>query len=244
VAARVAACLAVFVTKTDPMGAAYSSQTGTESGSGSRLQALEPGMVNYLGIGEGINVVDPKRPGETFNAFLEGVLRLIGNALGMPYEIFFKDFSKTNYSSARAALLEGRRFFLNWRGWFAEKFCQPVYELVMEEAYLRGLFDVPRFYELKSEYCRCQWIGGGWGWVDPTKEVEASKMAIDYGLSTMAEEVAGQGRDWEEVLEQRAREQEKIAELGVAIASSGTKTKKEEKADDDTGAQEDRRDNA
>jgi capsid protein len=114
----------------------------------------------------------------------------------------------------------------------------------MEEAYLRGLFDVPRFYELKSEYCRCQWIGGGWGWVDPTKEVEASKMAIDYGLSTMAEEVAGQGRDWEEVLEQRAREQEKIAELGVAIASSGTKTKKEEKADDDTGAQEDRRDNA
>jgi len=239
VAARVAACLAVFITKTDPVAAAYGNQTGTESSTNSRLQNIEPGLVHYLGIGEGINIVDPKRPGETFDAFLSGVLRLIGNALGMPYEIFFKDFSKTNYSSARAALLEGRRSFLNWRGWFAEKFCQPVYELVLEEAYLRGLFDVPDFYANRAEYCRCQWVGGGWGWVDPTKEVEASKMAIDYGLSTMAEEAAGQGRDWEELLEQRAREQEKVRELGVDIASPGGTTKKEAKNDEqDTEAEE------
>jgi capsid protein len=92
---------------------------------------------------------------------------------------------------------------------------------VLEEAYLRGMFDAPDFYENRHEYTRAAWIGGGWGWVDPVKEVEASRLAIDYGLSTLAEEVAGQGRDWEEVLEQRAREQARAKELDVTLMSSG-----------------------
>jgi lambda family phage portal protein len=215
VAARVAACLAVFITKTDPMAAAYGMQTSTESTTGARITGIEPGMVGYLGQGEGVNVVDPKRPGETFQPFVEQMLRIIGASIGLPYELIAKDFSKTNYSSARAALLEGRRQFLNWRGWFARKFCQPIWGLVLEEAYLKGEFEAPHFYDFKDEYCRCQWIGGAWGWVDPVKEVEASRKAVDYGLSTLAEEAAGQGRDWEEVLDQRGREIEREKELGI-----------------------------
>lgn len=219
VAARVSACLAVFITKTDPYqgGAMYGTDVQANN---QRLQGLEPGMLNYLALGEKIEVVDPKRGGETFNAFVEGVLRVIGVSLGLPYELLVKDFSKTNYSSARAALLEGRRNFTNWRSWFAAKFCQPIYDLVLEEAYLRGQFEAPNFYDYRTEYTRAQWIGGGWGWVDPVKEVMSSKLAIDYGLSTLAEEAAGQGRDWEEVLEQRAREEAFIRELGLAIAAA------------------------
>lgn len=220
VAARVAACLAVFITKSDPMNGALSMGATTES-SGARIQGIEPGMVGYLGLNESINVVDPKRPGDAFPAFIETILRLIGVSLGLPYELIAKDFSKTNYSSARASLLEGRRMFKTWRSWFARRFCQPIWDLVLEEAYLRGLFDAPDFYEQRHEYTRAAWIGGGWGWVDPVKEVEASRLAIDYGLSTLAEEVAGQGRDWEEVLEQRAREQARADELGVNLMTSG-----------------------
>jgi lambda family phage portal protein len=178
-----------------------------------------------LNVGESISVVDPKRGGETFNSFMEGVLRIIGISLGLPYELLVKDFSKTNYSSARAALLEGRRHFSNWRAWFGRKFCQPFWELVLEEAMLRGLLDVrPQdFYARRAEYCRAAWIGGGWGWVDPVKEVESSKLAIDWGLSTYAEETASQGRDWEEVLEQRSREEARIKELGLVIPEARAK---------------------
>ncbi len=220
VAARVAACLAIFITKTDPYMGAQAMATGVEADTGKRIQGIEPGMVSYLGLGEQIQAVDPKRGGETFNSFVEGILRIIGVSLGLPYELLVKDFSKTNYSSARAALLEGRRMFINWRSWFAAKFCQPLWDLVLEEAFLRGQFDAPKFYDFRSEYARALWIGGGWGWVDPVKEVESSKLAIDYGLSTLAEEVAGQGRDWEEVLEQKKREQDRIAELGLTIPNA------------------------
>lgn len=220
VAARVAACLAVFITKADPMGAAM-SYGGTTDSAGNRIQNIEPGMVGYLNANEGINVVDPKRPGDAFPYFVETMMRIIGVSIGLPYELIAKDFSKTNYSSARASLLEGRRMFKTWRGWLARKLCQPVWDLVLEEAYLRGQFDAPDFETYRSEYTRAQWIGGGWGWVDPVKEVEASRKAVDYGLSTLAEEVAGQGRDWEEVLEQRKREQDKAAALGVDLMTSG-----------------------
>ena len=221
VAARVAACLAVFVTKTDAYAGAYGASDGTETGTNKRIQGIEPGLVGYLEPGEAINVVDPKRPGDSFAPFVEGVLRMIGMSLNLSYELLAKDFSKTNYSSARAALLEGRRMFTTWRIWFARRFCQPLWDLVLEEAYLRGLFDVPDFYKYRSEYTRCTWLGGAWGWVDPVKEVEASRKAIDYGLSTLAEETAGQGRDWEEVLEQRAREDETAKDLGVEILRAG-----------------------
>jgi len=220
VAARVAACLAVFVTKADPYSAAGIMGSTTESTTGARVQGIEPGMVSYLNMGEDIKIVDPKRGGETFNAFVEGILRIIGVSLGLPYELLVKDFSKTNYSSARAALLEGRRLFSTWRSWFASRFCQSLWEMVLEEAYLRGLFRAPKFYQFQAEYSRCLWIGGGWGWVDPVKEVQASKFAIDAGLSTYAEEVAGQGRDWEETLEQRKREQDRIEELGLVLSQA------------------------
>lgn len=226
IAARVAACLAVFVTKNDPMGLAQATASGTQTnqaGGTDRIQAIEPGLVGYLGINEDIKVVDPKRPGDAFPAFIESMLRIIGTAIGLPYELIAKDFSKTNYSSARASLLEGRRMFKTWRGWFSERFCQPIWDMVIEEAFLRGEFDAPDFYKMRHEYCRARWIGGGWGWVDPVKEIEASRKAIDYGLSTMAEEAAGQGRDWEEILGQRKREQDRIEKMGVRIIDSTSK---------------------
>jgi len=220
VAARVAACLAVFITSENPAYAAYGTATDTDTSTGHRIQQIEPGLIDYLKTGESINVVDPKRPGDSFAPFVEGILRLIGTSLNLPYELLIKDFSKTNYSSARAALLEGRRMFMNWRSWIARKFCQPVWGLILEEAYLRGYFEAPEFYRYRYEYTRAQWIGGGWGWVDPVKEVEASRKAIDYGLSTLAEEAAGQGRDWEEILEQKAEEEKKAEELNVNIMNA------------------------
>jgi len=220
VAARVAACLAVFITKEDQFG-----PTGLESSTaGDTVHELAPGLISRLGMGESISVVDPKRPGDSFGDFITSLLRLIGTALGLPYELLVKDFSKTNYSSARASLLEGRRMFKNYRSWFAAKFCQPVWEMVIEEAYLRGEFDAPDFYEHQFEYTRATWIGGGWGWVDPVKEVEASRKAIDYGLSTLAQEVAAQGGDWEETLDQLAREQAAVNEREIDIYHAGKNT--------------------
>lgn len=223
VAAKVAAFLAIFITQGDNYGA-ESAATDRETPTGRYIEDLEPGEIRYLKTGESIDVVDPKRGGETFNSFMQQGMRIIGIPLGLPYELLVKDFSQTNYSSARAALLEGRRTFSTWRTWFAPKFCQPFRDLVLEEAMLRGQWEVrPRdFYANRTEYLRATWMGGGWGWVDPVKEVGASIAAILAGLSTHAKELAAQGEDFEETFEQLARERGFAADLGLSFAAPQT----------------------
>lgn len=216
---RIQACLAMVLTKkTDPIQEAMRNATDTEVSTktaSTRLQQMEPGMIYYNEEGDEVSLLDPGRSAEGFEPFFRSTIRMICAALGIPYELVMKDFSQTNYSSARAALLEGRRVFTHWRKWLATKLCQPVYEMVLEEAFLRGLFDAPNFQERKWAYCRAAWIGGGWGWVDPVKEIEASKMAIDYHLSTGADEAASAGKDYEENVRQNAREKKLREDVGL-----------------------------
>jgi lambda family phage portal protein len=215
VAKRVQACFAAFVTKTDPYGSAVASADSTNT-KAQRVQEFEPGMIEYLSPGESITFGQPTPIGDTFEPFVHLVLRAIGASLGLPLELVLKDFSKTNYSSARAALLEARRFFRGYQQWLATRFCQPVWEMVQEEAWLQELLPpVNLFSPQRDEWMKTRWIAPGWGWVDPVKEVESSVLAIQSGLSTLADECAGQGRDGEEVMNQLAAERKEYADLGL-----------------------------
>lgn len=214
VAARVGACFAAFIKKVNSYDAGFNAADQTNA-KGQRIQSLEPGLIEYLAPGEEITAFNPTRPGGTFEPFVERILRAISAGLNLPYEVVAKDFSRSSYSSARAALLEARKFFKAHQDWIAKRLCQPVWEMLIEEAYLLNELKIQNFYENSADWTRARWIAPGWGWVDPTKEVEASRMSIEGNLSTLADEAATLGRDWEETLEQRAREKKKLKELGI-----------------------------
>jgi phage portal protein, lambda family len=214
---RVAACFAAFVTKINPYGT-LNANTNTDA-NGNKLDGVEPGMIHYLAEGESVTFGDPGQPSGSFAPFVEAVLRSIGSSLGLPLELVLKDFSKTNYSSARAALLEARKFFKRDQSWLAARLCQPCWEWVLEEAWLmEELPAVDLMGAQREDWMRASWVGSGWGWVDPVKEVESSTMAVDGGLSTLADECAAQGRDWEDVMNQRKREKDLMDELGLTPA--------------------------
>lgn len=181
---------------------------------------LEGAGIIPLHPGDKLNAFTPTRPNSAYEAFVNAVLRYISTGLNMPYELLMKDFSQTNYSSARAALLEAWRFFNARRQWFATYWANPVYELWLEEAAARGEVDAPDFYENRAAYCACVWVGPGRGWVDPMKEAQASGERIRNNVSTLERECAEQGLDYEEVLEQRAREEKRARELGLPGAAA------------------------
>ncbi len=239
VASRIAACFSLFITSEASMDVAVNSAY-EKNQSGQMVESLEPGMIKHLMPGESITSFNPQRPSATFEPFVDRILRAISAALGLPYELVAKDFSKTNYSSARAALLEARRYFKVRQEWLAQKLCQPVWEMLLEEAYLKGEIDVGNFYEKGKPlpaWLRARWIAPGWSWVDPLKEVKASREAIAGNISSLADEVAGQGKDWEEILEQRAREEQKRKELDLPEMAAGSKTPKDEE-DEETKQEE------
>jgi len=227
VASRVAACFAVFIKKEN----AYevSVNRSSQDSTGKRIEELSPAMVEYLNPGESIESFNPNRPGGTFGLFMERILRDISSGLNIPYEILAKDFSKSNYSNTRAALLEARRFFMMQQRFVADKLGQPVLIALLEEAYLKGELPILDFYRNREAYVRTRWIAPGWQWVDPQKEVAAAVDGINNNISTLAEEMATQGQDWEDTLEQRAREQKKVKELedkyGIKLAPQPTTIK-------------------
>lgn len=176
---------------------------------------LEGASVIPLFPGDKMSAFNPSRPNTAYSAFVEAVLRYISAGLNMPYELLMKDFSKTNYSSARAALLEAWRYFMAKRDWIATYWADPVYALWMEEAVNKGEIDAPDFYENQAAYLRCQWIGPGRGLLDPLKEAQASDLRMKMGVSTLERECSEQGEDWEEILVQRSRERALALSLGM-----------------------------
>lgn len=159
----------------------------------------------------------PQRPAASFGAFVEMIYRIIGVALDMPYELVLKDFSKTTYTSGRMALLEAWRSFNRRRDWLGTMWLDPVYDLWLEEQVNAGAIEADGFYDPVRRYAftRCRWIGPGRGWVDPVKEAQGAEIRMDAFISTLEDECAEQGRDYREVLEQRAYERELMKQLGL-----------------------------
>jgi lambda family phage portal protein len=176
-----------------------------------------PAMLNGVRVptlapGEEIKQVNAAHPHVGFEDFAHEMLRSIASALGVSAEQITQDWSKTNYSSARAALLESWKTLTRRNTEFKVGTATPVYSSWHQEAMERGDLDdvlprgAPDFIEAATAYSRCDWLGVARGWVDPTKEAAGSVMRMDGGLSTLKKECAEQGLDWEEVIAQRAIE--------------------------------------
>lgn len=180
--------------------------------------------VNFQYPGEKVNIAPATRPASGFEQFQRAGLRNMASAAGMSYEQWTMDWSQVNYSSARAALLEVWRGLTARQGHFVGGFQQPWYCNVMEEAIETGRIKLPAgwpsFQEKRGAYCSARWIGPGRGWVDPEKEAKGAGLRMEHGLSTLERECAEQGLDWQEVLQQRARERNEMLRLGLPMPES------------------------
>lgn len=182
---------------------------------GVRLPTLAPG--------EDITAVESAHPNTNFGAFTHEMLCVFASCTGVSVEQITQDWSRTNYSSARAALMETWKTLTRRREEFATGTATPMYSCWLQEAMENGELPLPsgapEFIEAKTAYSRCEWLGPPRGWVDPVKEPAGSVLRMDAGISTLKQESAEQGRDWEETLDQRAIEIGKFSDLGIAPPS-------------------------
>jgi lambda family phage portal protein len=112
------------------------------------------------------------------------------------YEQLTGDYSGSNYSSARAALIEfRRRIEAIQHHVLIRQFCRPVWQRWLATEALAGRIDAAGLAEDPDAFLAARWITPGWGWVDPVKEVQATVAAIDAGLMSRREAVAARGWD-------------------------------------------------
>lgn len=203
---------------------------------------LAPGAVIDLGEGEKANMTTPGRPNANFDPFVTAIIKQIGAALEIPYEILVMAFTN-NYSASRAAILEFFKVIKMYREWFITDFCQPVYEEWLCEAVAKGRIAAPGFFSdpvIKDAYCSAEWHGPSAGQLDPVKEVQAAELRVQGGYSTREKEATElTGTDFYKNMKQRKREENLLQEVtGNAKKEFITKNTRSEESDADPEEEE------
>jgi lambda family phage portal protein len=225
-----------------------------DTGDGPEI-VLEPGIVDKLAPGEKLNFINPGRPNANMDPFMRMMLREVAAGIGVSYESLSRDYSRSNYSSSRLALLEDRDLWRVFQSWWIRNFREPLHSEWLQQAVLSGSIPeigIEAFGIDPVKFGTVRFKPRGWSWVDPTKEVDAFEKAVRNGFTTTTDVIAqtANGRDIEDVLEERKQELDMMKAAGLvfdtdpSVNAALTKPPKEAapKAEDDDDPPDDEED--
>lgn len=221
-AARAAACYMGFIELPDAQ-----AQYGEPQENGSTQSELEPALIERLNPGEKFTFAAPNRPNAQLDPFMRMMLREVAAGTGSSYESLSRDYSQSNYSSSRLALIDDRDLWRTLQAWFIRDFRQEIHEEWLQQAVLAGAIpsiQVAAYAAQPEKFEQVRFKPRGWSWIDPTKEVAAYKDAILAGFTTVSDVIAltGSGRDLEDVLKERKQELEMMQEMGLIFSTDPT----------------------
>ncbi len=169
-----------------------------------------------LAPGENLNFIDPRFPTANHEQFMKTMLRSVATGLLTSYPSLANDLEGVNFSSIRAGLLDERDGWRVLQRWFIESFLEPVFSKWLSFALLTVLSDIV-LTPLQME--QMTWRARGWPWVDPMKDAQSTILNLGNAMSTYSRELASQGLDFEEVMQERAAEQAYIKTLGLVLGT-------------------------
>lgn len=226
VAARAAAAYMGIIETPDAESPLLGDKTGEGTTERTEIE-LEPGTTVHLMPGEKFNSYAPNRPNPSMEGFMRHMLREIAAGASVSYESLSRDYSQSNYSSSRLALLDDRDTWKTLQQWWIRSFREPLHRQWLQQAVLARAIPAIRVEEYATDPAKfevVQFKPRGWSWVDPTKEVTAYKEAVKAGFMTVTDVIAAtaNGQDIEEVLDTRERELQMMADKGLVFDTDPT----------------------
>lgn len=210
VAARASANIVGFIKAPEPAA-------GDDVQYNQRIIDSEPGTFKQLLPGEDFVGFNPTRPNAALEPFMRFMLRELAAGVGVSYESLSRDYSQSNYSSSRLALLDDRSLWRILQGWLIRNLRAEIHNEWLEAAVLAGEVKVADYYSNTAKYQRVRFKPRGWSWIDPTKEVQAYKTAVRCGFTTVSDVIADTagGLDAEDVFKARRDELDLMADLDL-----------------------------
>jgi len=234
----------LFATVSNYMGA-YLAAVSEYAGDSKQFQ-FNGARIPHLPPGSKLHMHPAGTGGPLGTEFEQSLLRYLSSILGVSYEQLSHDYSKTNYSSAKAADRETGKFMLARKRLIADRFASMVYRLWLEESLNKGTLETGKYKRLPNfyipgnaaAYSACSWIGAGRGQIDELKETQAATLRTKYNHSTDEDEIARYGKDWRQVYKQKAREKKMQEALGIQMETD------DNQMNATTGATRDKTENA
>jgi lambda family phage portal protein len=178
---------------------------------------VEPGEWEFLPRGVTAKPYDPQFPPQGLDTMAKVMLRGLASGLGGSYVHMANNLEGVNYSSIRSGDLEQRGIYRALQRFVIDHHEEPIF--CAWAAILRMNPDTPidgRKLDTFLDRDEYRFLGRGWDWVDPLKEVQAHKEALKLKLKTRGDILSETtGEDFEELLDRAAEEEAMMTARGM-----------------------------
>lgn len=215
---RISACLAVLVKKALPTGGLGRSAPSGRQKDYDEIK-LEPGLITDLNAGDDVQIVNPGTSATDGSQFIKSMSRLISAGQGISYEAASRDLSEANYSSARQAMIEDEETFEPEQEKLKDEFLDEVYKSFVVSAVLSGAVECGGdFWSNTDQYIAHEWNRRPKRWIDPLKESNANKTAVETGQKTLIDIWSEDGKDYKTVIDEMKKIQDYAESVGLKTA--------------------------
>ncbi len=180
---------------------------GTNEVGQKQLTRIENNKIHYLSEKERIQSLASVSPNAQYEGFYRFMCRIMGAAVGLPYEFVLQDFSQGSFSASRAALLQTYATFNIWQSLMVGRFLNRWYFWRISKAIKRReIRPAPLMDDGYTSQARLvNWNFPEWEWVDPQSQQQADLIAFQMGVKSHTDLVGKRGKDSEEVLREKFR---------------------------------------
>lgn len=182
---------------------------------GNIVDNVEPGQFQRLPKGVTFKEYNPQHPTSGFPVFLKAMLRGAAAGVGISYNSWGRDLEGVNYSSMRLGELDEREMWRFVQGLMVDRLLDGVWQPWLDMAMLTGALRLPP--SKRAKFDAATWRPRGWPWVDPQKDIAAESEAVALGIRSLTQICAERGVDFEDVIRERAHENEIAKQYGVEI---------------------------
>jgi lambda family phage portal protein len=204
------------------------------------LSGLEPGTMQTLLPGESITFSEPADVGGSYEAYQYRQQLALFGALGIPYSLATSDLRRANYSSLRGSIVEYRRKLEQFQhNVIVYQMCAPIWRRWLDTAVLAEALDIDTTMYLadKTQFQKAKWIPQRNDWVDPLKDRQAEKLAVDSGFKSRSDVIEAEGFDPEENDKRIAADHQREEQLGLTFPTTkGGTTDADKQAEADQAA--------
>jgi lambda family phage portal protein len=147
----------------------------------------------------------------------------VSSGFNVSYNGLGNDLEGVNFSSIRAGVLDERDSWMDLQAFFIENVLEPIHDEWISMALLSGAMTLGSGKALPAvkldQFKDHTFTGRRWQWVDPTKDGEANRLAVQDGSKSRTQVAAEQGRDFYEIVDELAQENEYAKSKGVTLGA-------------------------